>query len=315
MLRAKIDRLLEWARRRGQPITILDLETTTNNPWVGWMGVTEIGFVTLHPSGRVEEVSALVDPERTIDRRAAELTGIFQADVRGQPNWSTWAPRLHIMARDHVIVGYNCRQFDCVVIQKQNARYGVEGTEFSDILDAMALPGVLGKLSDVAARRGFEVRQAHRALADVWTTAILVDQVASEVGFDALDECLNRAPAVGAGAARPREQREREIVEHYETNGELLDLDALAQKYGIKRSTVEGDVLRLIEADRLPEDTLAVPVVQSWLGEHLERAIASQWTAENHGRLKPLFERLSPDAPGGFDYTQLRIALRKRPAR
>jgi DNA polymerase III epsilon subunit-like protein len=100
------------------------------------MGITEIGFITIHPDGDIEATAELVDPERTIDRRAAELTGIYQADVRGKPTWSKWAQRLHVMAADHVIIGYNCRQFDCVVIQRQNARYGVEDTAFTHVLDA-----------------------------------------------------------------------------------------------------------------------------------------------------------------------------------
>lgn len=71
--------------------------------------------------------------------------------------------------------------------------------------------------------------------------------------------------------------REAELVAAYEESGALPTLDAFAERHGIKRSTAEGDVLRLVESGLLPETTIAVPVVQAWLATHLPQAFASSW--------------------------------------
>jgi len=93
-----LPRLLELAKRRAQPITVFDLETTTNIPYVAWMGVTEVGLLTIQPDGRLEETSAFVDPERNIPPFVRELTGITNKDVRGQPTWDVWKERFHEIA-------------------------------------------------------------------------------------------------------------------------------------------------------------------------------------------------------------------------
>ena len=59
-------RLKKFAKKRKSPITIFDLETTTNIPYVKWMGITEVGFLTIYPDGSIKQTSALVNPERNI---------------------------------------------------------------------------------------------------------------------------------------------------------------------------------------------------------------------------------------------------------
>ena len=43
-----VPHLRALARRREQPVTVFDLETTTNIPHVKWIGITEVGLMTIH---------------------------------------------------------------------------------------------------------------------------------------------------------------------------------------------------------------------------------------------------------------------------
>lgn len=302
-----VPELVTWARRRGQCVTAFDLETTQQIPHASYIGIIEVALLSVTPSGALETESGLVNPERRIPKEVTALTGIRTEDVSDQPTWATWAQRLHQLARDHVMIGYNSSGFDCPVVVGQNARYGVLDTSFLHSLDAMALPGVRGTLSEAAAAHGLASEVVHRAAADAWLTARLVNAVAALRGLDVLDQ------HVGAGGqCSPRAARESELVAAYEESGALPALDAFAERHGIKRSTAEGDVLRLVESGLLPEETIAVTVVQDWLANHLPQAIARCWGNSSEQRLKPLMEHLhSMSPPTALDYTQLRLGLRR----
>ena len=62
----------------------------------------------------------------------------------------------------------------------------------------------------------------------------------------------------------------------------------------------------------MPNSVLENPVVQKWLSVQIEAAIESCWVGEDKNRLKPLFLYFTKNAPEGFDYTQLKLALGKR---
>ena len=91
--------LREWAKRRVQPVTVFDLETTTNIPHVKWIGITEVGLMTISPAGVIKTVSAFVDPERNIPSKVRELTGIQNEDVKGQPTWAATARMVAMASR------------------------------------------------------------------------------------------------------------------------------------------------------------------------------------------------------------------------
>lgn len=303
--------LTDWARHRAQPVTIFDLETTTNIPHVKWMGITELGMLSIHPTGEQEQTSTLVNPERNIPPPVRNLTGINNDDVRGQPTWSVWAQRLHRQAQEHVMIGYNSTSFDCVVVAKQNARYGVEGTEFKYSLDALALPGVSGPLGAAATAHGISLDTLHRALADAWVTAQLVEAVARKHGLAVLDEALGRVVSLGGGNCSPREVRVASLRAFYAEHQHLPDMTVFSEGHGIKKSTAEDDVLRLIDAGEMPPSTIESAGVQAWLGPRMYDAVRACWTNGSEERLKPLFEYFEVDAPAGFDYTQLKLAIRR----
>jgi DNA polymerase III epsilon subunit-like protein len=316
MSQARFTNLQQWARTRDRPVTIFDLETTTYVPHVDWLGITELGHISLFPDGRMETRRALVNPERRISSEVTDLTGICEADVADQPTWAAWASMFYRMAQEHIMVGFNSHAFDCVVVQKQNERYGVPGTTFADPLDVRALPEVVGTLSQAADRFGLRAEVAHRALNDAWLTASLAEAVAARHGLAALEAAVGVPPGWNRvsdpshwSRYSPRAAREADLLEHYRTQGGLPDLDQLAHKHGIQRSTIESDVYRLAESGRISFALLDRPEVQRFLSARLPDAIAAIWVGAAVGKLKPLFTHLAQTAPAGFDYTQLRIGL------
>ena len=185
-------RLKKFAKKRKSPITVFDLETTTNIPYVNWMGITEVGFLTIYPDGSIKQNSALVNPERNIPPKVRELTGIMNEDVRGQPTWDAWKHRFHKIASEDLVIGYNCASFDCIIVEKQNERYGLSGTLFANILDARFLPDVRGKLEKAAYSFGITSNSYHRAMADVWATAFVVEAVAVKYGLEILESHIRK---------------------------------------------------------------------------------------------------------------------------
>ena len=297
--------ICELAAAHRKTVSVFDLETTTYIPTVKWFGITEIALLNIDPDGTARTLTSLVNPERTIPKKVIELTGITNEDVRGKPTWAVWRDYMDHVAANNLTVGYCSFGFDCPGVVGQNKRYGKESTVFSDHLDVFALPGVTGKLAQAAEKHGIVSDKYHRALADVLVTAKLLSKVAEKHGIDVIDAYIGQGPS-------PRNNRKVELLEHYAKNGTLPDLDKFARRHGIKRSTVEGDVLRMIENGIIAPDVLDRPIVQDWLLGKLENAIAEHWHGKAEGRLKPLMEALRAGAPQGFDYTQLRLALMHR---
>jgi len=196
------------------------------------------------------------------------------------------------------MIGYNSSRFDCIVIAKQNARYGVEDTSFAYSLDVMTLPDIQGTLEEIGKQFGLTAATYHRALADVWLTAQIADHIAGMQGTSVLDRCIG--VVAGGGPFSPRKEREAELLAFYEMNADLPDLTDFSERHGIKTSTAEGDVERLIAAGRMPRSLLENPEVQEWLAIELPNAIRECWIDDAEGRLKPLMQHLQDRAPDGL---------------
>jgi len=303
--------LKKLSKRIRRPITIFDLETTTNNPYVAWMGITEFAYLTIHPDENVEQKSSLVNPERNIPPKIRELNGITNEDVANFSNWSMWAEEFDRIAKEHLVVGYNCASFDCNVVLKQNERYGLKGTKFERILDAMTLPSVHGKLEKAAMSHEITAKSYHRAMADVLVTSYLVESVIRNNKIEEIEAYICSHQTFSGGFS-PKKKRQEELTVYYEKNGCLPDLEAFGKERNIKKGTVESDVIILIQNGKMPSSVLENAEVQEWLSVRIEKAIELCWVGDDENKLKPLFVYFEEKAPTGFDYTQLKLALKKR---
>jgi hypothetical protein len=144
--------------------------------------------------------------------------------------------------------------------------------------------------------------------------------VALKHGLEVLDKCIGLVPKIGRGGAigggaggaySPKKERAEELLRHYKDNGDLPDLEEFATRHGLVITTIQSQVVDLIEDGDLPSSILEDSVVQEWLSQHLSDAIKLCWIGEAEGKLKPLMVHLESNAPEGLNYAQLKIALWK----
>ena len=154
--------------------TVFDTETTGLSPSDG-DEIVSMGAVRI-VNGRLlehEVFEQLVDPGRRMSAKAAEITGIDDAMLAGQPAIDTVLPAFHQFAEDTVLVAHNAA-FDMRFLQLKEASTGVRFTQ--PVLDTLLLsvlihPSLEGHgLEAIAERLGVNVIGRHTALGDAIVT-------------------------------------------------------------------------------------------------------------------------------------------------
>jgi len=156
---------------------VVDLETTGLRP--GSSGICEIGAVRLHGFEVEAELETLVDPGLTLAPRAAAITGLRDAELRGAPRPAEAVQRFLDFAGDAVLVAHNAR-FDLAFLDRETERLTgsrIAAPVVDTVLLARALlagraPGF--SLAQLAWFLGTETRPCHRALPDARATAELL---------------------------------------------------------------------------------------------------------------------------------------------
>lgn len=113
-------------------LTFFDLETTGMD--VGNDRIVQIamfradaGFLAV-----VGSLDTLVNPGRPIPQDATDVHGITDEDVRTAPTLDDVAPDIHALIDGAVLVGYNNRRFDTLVLDRELRRVGAGGLKRSD---------------------------------------------------------------------------------------------------------------------------------------------------------------------------------------
>lgn len=156
-----------------RPLTVFDLETTTANPSTA--RIVQIAIIRLHPDGKRDRFSSLVNPLVPIPAEATAIHGITDTMVAGAPTWRQLAPRLIPAFRGADFCGYNIARFDLEVIRHEFQRVGVDTARTPDepiphILDPYLIwvKQEPRTLSDAVQRfLGRSLDGAHDALVDV----------------------------------------------------------------------------------------------------------------------------------------------------
>lgn len=170
------------AKQLNQHLVFLDLETTTNIVNSPQFGVTEIAYFVATPKGTQQTFVQLVDPENEISPIASQLTGITQEMVTGKPNFSTHKDRILSIFNSAIVFTYNGDVFDVPGTFNQLERYGhplPTNCQSVDLYKAWKkIQNVRGgKLVEVAKHYGVAFDGAHRALADVYGLANVLEQM------------------------------------------------------------------------------------------------------------------------------------------
>ncbi len=185
----------------------LDVETTGLRP--ASHRVIEIGMIRYSGGEPTERFQMLFDPERKLPAYITKLTGIRDADLRGQDTFSDHATKIEEFIGDALIIGHNV-MFDIGFVNAELRRAG-RMSLINDRVDTMALamrylPDLRrASLDKVASALGLAPRKVHRAEDDAELTAraaLVLFRIAAEHGDGSIDalKATSRLPE-----ARPRD--------------------------------------------------------------------------------------------------------------
>lgn len=294
------------------PIAVYDLEATTFRGRENF-GITEVAVAVFRPDGSQTLFGSLIDPERPIDASVQALTGITPSMVRGKETWGArYAALFYRLAAGQAwVCGYNNQTFDNHAVMDMGARYGTPITEFARTFDVRSLYRKLtgikhqkGTLSEVAAAYGVQLPDnLHRAAADVFLTAQLLEALLRAHGHDAVVRLLIEKPT---GA---RDQLHvRAIAAFIAKKKGPVSLEQLATAFKAPTQAVQYEVGRALDERLVSPDKVVHEEAQLWLRDQLPTLPEALL---HGGRLRPVMEALSAQAvsPPFVDYVQLRIAL------
>ena len=151
---------------------VFDLETTGLN--VSTDEIIEIAAIKIVNGAFSEQFSTFVRPTRSIDQKVEELTGIKNEDVALAPLLADVIPDFYKFSKDCILVGHNIIGFDIPLLNANAAKVKYEFN--NDAVDTLQmarnlLGGTKNKLSDVCAKLGVPLIDAHRAINDVTANA------------------------------------------------------------------------------------------------------------------------------------------------
>jgi DNA polymerase-3 subunit epsilon len=232
------------------PLVFVDVETTGASTDYGDR-VIEIGIVRIERGQHVAEFQQLVDPQRRIGAGVIALTGITQEMVSGQPLFSDILPRVLELLSGAVVVGHNIR-FDLSFLHGEFRRCRrplCECLGSAHVMDTVRIArrrfGRGGNgLQRLAPRLGIEPTDAHRALADAITTALVFERLLDPLGGWSLCLCDAMLHQGGPMGLLPPNGRESILP--------LELLEALEQKCAVKMEYVDANGSRT-ERDISPE--------------------------------------------------------------
>src|SRR5437667_2505152 len=159
---------------------VVELETTGLRP--GSSRICEIGAVRVRDFELAEEFELLVDPGVPLAAAISAITGLHDAELRGQPHPSIAVRRFLEFAGDAVLVAHNAR-FDLAFIDRETERL-TGGRLAGPVVDTVGLARRLlagrtrrAGLASLAQFFGTEARPCHRALPDAQATAEILLQL------------------------------------------------------------------------------------------------------------------------------------------
>lgn len=168
-------------------LAVLDTETTGLNPQ-GGDRVIEVAVVHFDNGEVTDRWSTLVDPGAPLHADVTRITGITDADVKGQPRFSEIVGELLGRLHGRLLVAYNA-PFDRSFLVHELARTGVTLPEGAKWLDPLVFAKQMQrgqgamKLGIVAKRLGVALTEAHRASGDAECAGWVLQKLAEGNGL------------------------------------------------------------------------------------------------------------------------------------
>ncbi|HBF95268.1 MAG: 3'-5' exonuclease [Bacteroidales bacterium] len=106
------------------PLVFFDLETTGIN--ITKDRIVEISLLKVHPNGKEEIKSRLINPEMPIPAQSTAIHGITDDDVKDSPTFKQVAKSLADMLEGCDLAGFNSSRFDVPMLSEEFLRAGVD---------------------------------------------------------------------------------------------------------------------------------------------------------------------------------------------
>src|SRR5690554_276024 len=107
-----------------KPICFFDLETTGVN--ISSDRIVEISILKVHPDGKEERYTRLVNPTIPIPAEVTKIHGITDADVADKPTFKELAKEIHNLIKDSDLGGFNSNRFDIPLLAEEMLRAEVD---------------------------------------------------------------------------------------------------------------------------------------------------------------------------------------------
>lgn len=185
-------------------IFFYDLETTSDDPETARIVQFAYRIVNSETWETEKQNKQLVNPGRPIDPGATEVHGISNEMVQGKPSFSAFASgALDVINSCDAVGGYNSRQFDDVILEKEMSRLGISFSLLDrPCVDVYAMINKLFPRSLTGMVKMFlgeDMENAHDADADVSYTVRLAQKLIIQEGVDMqsindllFSECVDR---------------------------------------------------------------------------------------------------------------------------
>lgn len=107
-----------------KPICFFDLETTGIN--ITNDRIVEIAILKVHPNGKEESKTWIVNPTINIPKEVTEIHGISNEDVADKPTFKEIAKDVYNMIKDSDLGGFNSNRFDIPLLAEELLRAEVD---------------------------------------------------------------------------------------------------------------------------------------------------------------------------------------------
>ncbi len=107
-----------------KPICFFDLETTGIN--ISKDRIVEISILKVHPDGKEDTKTWLVNPEMLIPAEVIAIHGISDADVADKPTFKELSKEIYSMIKDSDLGGFNSNRFDIPLLAEELLRADID---------------------------------------------------------------------------------------------------------------------------------------------------------------------------------------------
>lgn len=195
------------------PLVVIDTETTGLHPWSG-NRVIELAAIRLENGREVGRFNSLLNPDRLIEPKASQISGILNSDLVGQPRFIDVADQFLALLDGALLVAHNAT-FDADFIGTE-LRLAGKYDENRPNQPILSMPWLCtlrlaqryfkfgrNNLAYIAHSLGARVGQAHRALNDVYMTSEVIQRMAHQLAKSNLQKVGDLLYAQGGAIYAP----------------------------------------------------------------------------------------------------------------